>query len=129
MLIKHDEILLKLQKETKLPYEQLRIMFNDFWQQMLMHLQHPEDNFYKGILIRDCIKFRLNPKQVIKSYKYLKEKRPNSVYPKDFDIEKINQQLLENDIYTEKQKKIIQESQRIGIHHFGEKGHHSDEEE
>lgn len=129
MLIKHDEILLKLQKETNLPYEQLRIMFNDFWQQMLMHLQHPEDNFYKGILIRDCIKFRLNPKQVMRSYKYLKEKRPISIYPKDFDIEKINQQLLENDIYTKKQKEIVQESQRIGIHFSREEGNYSNEEE
>lgn len=127
MLIKNDEILKKLAKQKGIPYEMLRILFNDFWQQILMHLQHPEDNFYKGILIRDCIKFRLNPKQIAKSY-------VNSLrYPRQSDyitnLLTTHLQLKENDIYTKAQEEFIQNAERDYLSTTREERYYSDEEE
>lgn len=127
MLVKNDEILRKLSKEKNVPYELLRILFNDFWQQILMHLQHPENNFYKGILIRDCIKFRLNPKQIAKSY-------VNSIkYPRESDyIQNLlttHKQLLDENIYTKKQKEFIQNAERDYLSTTRKEGDYSNEEE
>lgn len=127
MLIKNDDILKKLSKEKDVPYELLRILFNDFWQQILMHLQHPENNFYKGILIRDCIKFRLNPKQLAKSY-------VNSLrYPRQSgyttNLLTTHLQLKENGIYTEAQKEFIQNAERDYLSTTREERYYSDEEE
>lgn len=129
MLISHDEVLKKLQNKTNLSYELLRLMFNDYWHQMLMHIQHPEDNFIKGIKMRDCIKFRLNPKQVCKAYCNYLTYRYNSDSEYTQNLIKIHNQLLENDIYTEKQKETIQDCERNRICLSREEGYHSDEEE
>lgn len=127
MTIKSDEILQRLAKQKNLPYEMLRIMFNDYWQQTLMHIQHPENNFIKGIIIRDCIKIRLNPKQVMKAYiSYLKYPR-NSDYATN--LLTIHNQLLDENIYTEKQKQIIQDAERNYLSTTREEGYYSDEEE
>lgn len=128
MLIKNEDILRKLSKEQNLPYELLRILFNDFWHQMLMHLQHPENNFIKGIKIRDCIKFRLNPKQVMASYcRTIK----SGFTETDIALTKIlvHNQLKDNNVYTEKQKQIIQDCERLGVSESREEGNHSNEEE
>jgi hypothetical protein len=127
MIIKSDDILQKLAKQKGIPYEMLRILFNDYWQQTLMHLQHPENNFIKGILIRDCIKIRLNPKQICKAYcSYLKYPR-ESFYTQNLLI--THKQLLDEDIYTEKQKKLIQDCERNRIQTARTEGDSSDEEE
>lgn len=129
MLIKQDVILQKLSKKTDVPYEVLRILFNDYWQQTKMHLQHPENNFIKGIKIRDCIKFRLNPKQIYKAYiNYLKFKQ----HIQSESIQALlitHKQLLDNDIYTEKQKKFIQDAERDYLQITREERYYSDEEE
>lgn len=127
MLIKNEEILQKLSKQQNIPYELLRILFNDYWQQTLMHLQHPEDNFIKGIKIRDCIKFRLNPKQIAKAYINLLNYPRESNYTQNLLI--IHKQLLDNDIYTEAQKQIIQDTERNNLSATREERYYSDEEE
>jgi len=127
MLVKGDEILRKLASQKNVPYELLRIMFNDYWQQTLMHLQHPENNFSKGIKIRDCIKFRLNPKQVAKAYvNYLRFPRYSDYTT---NLITIHNQLLDENIYTETQKEFIQNSERNRIQATGTEGCYSDEEE
>ena len=130
MLVKHDDVVKKVSKNLNMPYEQVRILFNDFYQQLVMHLQHPENNFTHGIMIRDCIKLRLNPRKVMISYNnILKKGTYNSESNFVVNLKNIHQNLLENDIYTEKQKETIKNYERDYLSETGNKRYYSDEEE
>lgn len=102
MLIKPEELLKELCKRREEPEEQLRIIMMDFWQQVLMYLQHPNDNYLKGILIQNCCKFRLNPKRVLQSTINATKKTTRGTHY--HDVMDTHEQLLNHGQYTKKQE-------------------------
>lgn len=113
MLIKHEDVLKELSKRTGYPYEQLRIIFVDFYHQIKINLQNPELAFVKGIKIRSCFKFRLNPKQVLWSYMAACKKQSTTRFAKN--VYKLFDLLNEKNIFTEKQLHLGQRYQRPDI--------------
>ncbi|HPQ79376.1 MAG TPA: hypothetical protein PLG47_02920 [Candidatus Dojkabacteria bacterium] len=104
MLIKPEDVLKELAKRRDEPVEQLRIVMMDFFQQLLMYLQHPQDNYLKGILIQNCCKFRLNPKRVLTTTKNVINKPfRNNHYHNVMDV---HEQLLKYGQYTQRQEEI-----------------------
>jgi hypothetical protein len=84
--------------------EQIRTVSLDLWHFVLMYLQHPEDYFYKGIKIENCIKIPVNPKRVLKKYKFACENWNGSDY--QIRLVKFHKLLLENGCYTQRQKEV-----------------------
>lgn len=110
MLKKGEDVIKELSKRRDEPEEQLRIVMLDFFQQLLMYLQHPQDNYYKGILIKNCVKFRLNPKRVLNSVKTVTNKPARSRHY--HNVMDIHEQLLKYGQYTQKQEKIANQFER-----------------
>jgi hypothetical protein len=113
MLIKHEDVLRELSKRTGYPYEQLRIVFIDFYHQIKIHLQNPEKAFIKGIKVLNCLKFRLNPKQVMISYTSCCKKQSTTYFAQN--VYKIFDLLNDNNIFTEKQQGLGQKYQRPNL--------------
>jgi len=111
MLITPEALLKRFAKGRKEPEEQLRVIILDFWQQIMMYLQHPEDNYLKGILIENCCKFRINPKRVMLAV--LSLRKNNRTYGDYYESVMINhEQLLINGQYTKKQEEITKDIER-----------------
>jgi hypothetical protein len=113
MLLKHEDILKELSSRTGYPYEQLRVMFVDFFHQIKIHLQNPEKAFTKGIKILNCFKFRLNPKQVMFSYAASCKKQSTTRYA--INVYKLHDLLIEKNEFTKKQQDFGQRYQRPEI--------------
>lgn len=110
MLIKHEDVLKELSKRTGYPYEQLRIIFVDFYHQLKINLHNPELAFIKGIKILNCFKFRLNPKQVLASYIASCKKESTTRFA--LNVYKMYDLLNEQNQFTKKQQAIGQECKR-----------------
>ena len=110
MLIKHEDVLKELSKRTGYPYEQLRIVFIDFYHQLKLNLHNPELAFIKGIKILNSFKFRLNPKQVLISYMAACKKESTTRFA--INVYKMYDLLNEKNQFTKKQQSIGQKYQR-----------------
>lgn len=121
-MFNNEDVLSELQKRTEYSDRQLRFIMVDFYHALINYLQHPEDHFYRGIIIRSCIKFRLNPAKVLQAAgrRAFKKKNLSNV---DINILKYHKILLEYDQYTQKQKRRIEDDERyVEISKTGEGG-------
>ena len=110
--MKPSDVEAEVAKRLNRPKEQIRIVMLDFFNHLITLLQHPERFFYKGVLIEECFKIKLNPAATARSYfSYLKKNLQNPKQ-KHLNLELIHNNLLKYDQYTEKQKKWIEDSER-----------------
>lgn len=107
---KSDDLNADVSKITGKSIEHIRTVSLDLWHFILMYLQHPEDYFYKGIKIENCIKIPVNPKRVLKKYKFVCENWKGSDY--QIRLVKFHKLLLENGCYTQEQKEIASQLTR-----------------
>lgn len=108
--VTNEDLIKELSKRTGRPVEQLRAVTLDLYHWILMYLTHPEDNFYKGIKIENCIKIPVNPKRVLEQYKdMLPWWKPTK---KQIKLVKFHKLLLDNDQYTQRQKEIANQLTR-----------------
>ena len=106
----NEEVIRETARRTGYPYEQIRIMMVDFYHQVLINLQNPENNFNRGIKVRNCCKFELNPNKVLHSLSNSRKKEHDTRFSRN--LETLNQQLKDNEIYTEGQKDFEQALER-----------------
>ena len=94
-------------KRLDLPNEQVRLVMLDFFHHLLKVLQHPQDYFYKGVLIDSCFKIKVNPAQIMRTY-FSKNKR-NCPYTSNMDKNFLTffNLLKEHDQYSQRQKQAI----------------------
>lgn len=123
MLKIQEDVLKELAKRTNKPYEQLRIMQLDTWHQIKQILQNPQ-NIRKGIKFQNCIKFRVNPKEVMKSF-FGAIKKPNTKFSQEV-LEYFNF-LNDNNELTERQKELKQKFERLNSQEGGDEGNNPDE--
>lgn len=102
-MLQYDEVISKTAKKLNLPEKQVRIIMIDFFHKLLMVLQHPEDNFLRGIKLEKIFKISLDPSKVLQAWKtrLYKNKWHSNI---DNNIRRYHEILLENDRYTKKQK-------------------------
>lgn len=125
MLVYPEEIFKEISKRSGLPIEHVRVIFIDFFHQLKINLQNPDDNFLRGIRIEKCCKFTVNPKRVSKTYLNALKKGTDT---KSFlEAESYHLKLKKYGIYTKRQEELIEERKRLILQESGDIGSNTDE--
>lgn len=111
-MLKHEEVVTLVSKRLNVPRELVHTVMVDFWHNLKYALSHPDIVFRRGIRIKNCFKIKYNPTKILQELEGETTFRPCS--NKRFQLLNINNYLLENEIYSEKQSKIAKEYQRSG---------------
>ena len=110
--VTNDDIVEELFKRTGLPKRQLLMVTSDFFRSIYYFITNPEHSS-KGILVRNCFKFRLNPGAVLRRYCRM-VKYGSDIFYRERLI-KLNKTLIEKNEYTQKQEESIKDAERYEL--------------
>lgn len=102
-----DDIEKEVASRLGIEHEQVRLVMLDFFHHLLKVLQNPSQYFYKGVLIAECFKIKVNPAVVMRTY-FGKINR-NCPFTRNMDKDFLTfyNLLKKYDQYSQRQKEAI----------------------
>jgi hypothetical protein len=121
-----EEIVTEVAKRLNMPREQVRTIMADFWYTIKVALENPHKSFIRGIRVRKCAIWSLNPNVTIKKYlAYLTKWQHTPSFKKLYSIHKRN---LKYEIYSQKQSEYVQKCEGLILQNSREQGVNQDED-
>lgn len=113
---KSSDVEIETAKRLGIPHEQVRLVMIDFYHHLLKVLQHPQDYFYKGILIESCFKIRVNPAAVMRAFFWKSNRDCTYTRQMDKDFLTFYNLLHKHDQFSQRQKEAINNYERRDKH-------------
>lgn len=102
----------QIEKEVALrlgiEHEQVRLVMLDFFHHLLKTLQNPSQYFFRGILIAECFKIKVNPAVIMRTYFGKITRKCPFTRNMDKDFLTFYNLLKQHDQYSQRQKEAIQ---------------------
>ena len=100
-----DDIITEVARRLNLPREQVRIVMSDFFNAIKIAVQQPHKFFVRGVKVRKCGKWEINPKVIIKKYFSTLRYHPDSDTFKKLEI--VHKNNIKHEVYTQRQQERI----------------------